>query len=144
MKKIMLTLAMTLTAICANAFDFDGISLSENAAKISKEISKRGYVYDDSRDCLKGNCRGTEIYLSLNTSDVTEKGKLGQLIIEIPNNDANAGFDHIRSAFNVIYHVVAEGNGVSTYAVDTDGTQLVITKKEGAIILTYNTPYYQR
>lgn len=144
MKKTLLTLAFALTTLCASAFDFDGINLNASLTKITQEIAKRGYVYDESRDCLKGNCRGTEIYMSFNSVDVTEKGKLGQLIIEVPNKDAAVAFEHIKGALNVIYHVVAEDATASVYAVDTDDTQLVLTHKADAIIYTYNTPFYKK
>lgn len=144
MKKTLLTIALAFTTLCASAFDFDGINLSGSFTKITQEIAKRGYVYDESRDCLKGNCRGTEIYMSFNATDVTETGKLGQLIIEVPFKDADVAFENVKSALNVIYHVVAEDVTASVYAVDTDDTQLVLTRKADALIFTYNTPYYKK
>lgn len=136
-------MAMIATAAIGHAFEFDGIELNDNSMKVSSEISKRGYVYDQERDCLKGNCQGTEIYLSFNLNDVNTKGKVGQLIVEIPNTDATA-YAHATQMFNVVYHVTAKDSNSSTYAVSKDGTTMTVTKNAKGITLTYNTPYYTK
>lgn len=140
MKKLFILMAMMLTAFCANAFDFDGIDLNSSYANVAQEISKRGYVYDSERNCLKGNCQGTEIYLSFNYIDVTKKNQVGQLIVEIPMPNTEEALKSVCTLFNVVYHIVAP----NTYAVSSDGTQLVVNKKGNSIILTYNTPYYKK
>ncbi|MBQ0060609.1 MAG: hypothetical protein KBT15_02390, partial [Bacteroidales bacterium] len=84
MKKLMFSLLAMLMCVTASAHKFDGIDLNESAVKVMREISVKGYAYDSEKDCLKGNCQGTEIYLSFNLTDVNTKGKVGQLIVEIP------------------------------------------------------------
>lgn len=137
-------MAMMLTAFCANAFDFDGIDLNSPYATVAQEISKRGYVYDNERNCLKGNCQGTEIYLSFNYIDVTKKNMVGQLIVEIPMPNTDEAIKSVTTLFNVVYHQINNDNGTTTYAVDKDGTQLVVSKKGSSLILTYNTPFYKK
>lgn len=140
MKKLFILMAMMLTAFVANAFDFDGINLNAPYGTVAQEISKRGYVYDSERNCLKGNCQGTEIYLSFNYIDVTKKNMVGQLIVEIPIDNTAEALKSAATIFNVVYHQVSP----NTYAVDKDGTQLIISQKGNSIILTYNTPYYKK
>ncbi len=140
MKRLFIIMAMMLSAFVANAFDFDGIDLNAPYGTVAQEISKRGYVYDSERNCLKGNCQGTEIYLSFNYIDVTKKNQVGQLIVEIPMENTDEALKSAATLFNVVYHQVAP----STYVVSKDGTQLVISKKGNSIILTYNTPYYKK
>lgn len=139
MKKLFILMAMMLTAFVANAFDFDGINLNAPYGTVAQEISKRGYTYDSERNCLKGNCQGTEIYLSFNYIDVTKKNMVGQLIVEIPMPNTDEALKSAATIFNVVYHQVAP----NTYAVSNDGTKLIISKKGNSIILTYNTPYYK-
>lgn len=139
MKKLFILMAMMLTAFVANAFDFDGINLNAPYGTVAQEISKRGYTYDSERNCLKGNCQGTEIYLSFNYIDVTKKNMVGQLIVEIPMPNTDEAIKSAATIFNVVYHQVAP----NTYAVSNDGTKLIISKKGNSIILTYNTPYYK-
>ena len=77
MKKFIFALVSLMMSISASAFDFDGIDLNGNAVEITRQIGMKGYVYDDTRDCLRGECKGNEIYLSINYNDVTEKNKIG-------------------------------------------------------------------
>ncbi len=144
MKKLFVMLAMML-ATCGNigAFDFDGINLNLPFIKVAQEISKRGYAYDSERNCLKGVCQGTEIYLSFNYVDVKKKGMVGQLFVEIPMKDATEALQHVTELFNVIYHQVEQTPGIISYEVDKDGTLLHLSQKDGALLLTYNTPYYK-
>ena len=127
----------------ARAFDFDGIDLNQPFMKVAQEISKRGYAYDSDRNCLKGICKGTEIYLSFNYVDVKKKGMVGQLIVEIPMKNAGEALHNVTELFNVIYHQVEQTPGIVSYEVDKDGTLLHLSQKDGSIILTYNTPYYK-
>ena len=127
----------------AHAFDFDGIDLNQPFMKVAQEISKRGYAYDSDRNCLKGICKGTEIYLSFNYVDVKKKGMVGQLIVEIPMKNAGEALHNVTELFNVIYHQVEQAPGIVSYEVDKDGTLLHLSQKDGSIILTYNTPYYK-
>lgn len=134
MKKIFLALVAVCMTVSANAFEFDGIDLNANYFEIARSISAKGYIYDDVKDCLTGNCRGTQITLQLKA----EKSKLGQLIVDVPMKEANA-IDVIKNTFNVLYHVANEPN---VYNVDKDGTTLTVTAISGGVRLTYTTPYY--
>ena len=73
MKKLFVVLAAMVMTLSASAFEFDGINLNASVNKISAEIAKRGYTYDEDKDAFTGLCRGTEIYLSLNWKDVKEE-----------------------------------------------------------------------
>lgn len=141
MKKFILAMFALVLSISANAFEFDGIDLNGSMLSITRNISLRGYVNDDATKCLKGNCQGKEIFLSFNYVDVTQKGKLGQLFVEIPMEEKNA-LKTIVEIFNVIYHQV-ESEGATTYLVDNDGTTVSVESKGKSIRLTYNTPYYK-
>lgn len=139
MKKFILTMVLAATAAMSHAFEFDGIELNDNYVKVSNEISKRGYVYDADQECLKGNCQGTEIYLSFNTTDVSTSGKVGQLFVHIPNIQ----YENTLNVFNVVYHVIEKREGCITYSVSADGTTLSVSKAHDGVLLTYNTPYYK-
>jgi len=139
MKKLFVMMALMLTAFAANAFDFDGIDLNAPYANVTQEISKRGYVYDNAKNCLKGNCQGTEIFLSFNIKDVSKAGHVGQLIVTIPMENTDEALKTTATLFNVVYHQISP----NTYSIDKDGTNVVISKKDKNIILTYNTPYYK-
>ncbi|MGM9714196.1 MAG: hypothetical protein ACI3Y5_08820 [Prevotella sp.] len=141
MKKIFMVMAAVLVSLSVSAFEFDGIDLNGNFVDITRQISQKGYVYDDAMKCLKGNCQGNEIFLSVNNTDVTEKNRLGQLIVEIPMN--NNSFEEIIKTFNVVYHQIEKTTNASTYKVSDDGTKLVVSKTVRGISLTYNTPYYK-
>ncbi len=136
-------MAMMLVAFCANAFDFDGIDLNSNYTNVAQEISKRGYIYDSSRDCLKGNCQGKEIYLSLDYTNVSKSGKVGKLTVEIPTDNPEVSFNEAVNIFNVVYHQIPN-NGSFDYAVSNDGTKLVVSKNSTSIVLTYITPFYKQ
>lgn len=138
MKKVILALFALVMSISANAFDFDGINLNANYFEIARQISAKGYVYDDVNDCLKGNCQGTEITLSLKA----EKSKLGQLIVDIPMS-GNA-FENVTKTFNVVYHQTSKDNTTCTYQVSNDGTILVVSATANGVRLTYNTPYFKK
>ena len=144
MKKIFLLFATVLTSFSAFAFDFDGINLNDDAVKVTRAISSKNYVNDPGMDRLKGVCQGTEIYLSFNMNDVTTKGKIGQLFVDIPQKDANA-FSTSATLLNVIYHQTQKtSTGGIVYAVDKDGTTLLLEKTSEGIRLTYNTPFYKK
>lgn len=135
--------ALLMSAVCANAFEFDGIDLNMSYAKVTREIATRGYVYNHERNCLQGDCQGMKIYLSINYLDVKEPGMLGQLIIDIPiDGDKAETLKLVTNIFNVVYHQVNNIDGVPTYLVDKDGTELTIGTKDGFVELIYNTPYY--
>lgn len=144
MKKIFLVFALFIASMSgAMAFEFDGINLNDTYHKVSQEISKRGYVYDEQRNCLKGDCFGTEIYLSINYQDVSESGYVGQLIVEVPIKNARYAVDHMSALLNVIYHQISSADNTVTYNVDPDGTTMVLSQKGGSVFLTYNTPHYK-
>ncbi len=144
MKKIFFAVIALFMSIGANAFEFDGIDLNGNVADITKQVSAKGYVFDLERNALKGNCQGTEIFLTFNYVNVTTQGKIGQLIVDIPMTQANA-FDVMTRTFNVIYHLTGKcDKGGMQYSVSTDGTSLCVTKIAGGVRLTYNTPYYKK
>ncbi len=142
MKKIFLALMTLVMSISAHAFDFDGIDLNGNVVEITRQISAKGYVYDEAKDCLRGTCQGTEIYLTINYRDVKQRNKIGQLTVDIPMKSANALAD-IAMTFNVIYHQVSNANGTYLYNIGNDGTVLALSKTNNGIRLTYNTPYYK-
>lgn len=143
MKKLLFLFASMMIGFNAFAFEFDGINLNDDAGKVTRAISSKNYVHDPSRNCLKGNCHGTEIYLSFNLKDVNTKGKIGQLIIDVPMKGSDA-LQNCVGLLNVIYHQVSSSATSVAYAVDPDGTILEIQKTEEGVKLTYNTPYYQK
>jgi len=142
MKKCLFLLTLMMISVSAFAFEFDGINLNDDAVKVTRAISAKNYVTDPVRNCLKGVCQGNEIYLTFNMTDVSTKGKVGQLIIDVPMKNAEA-FQNCRDLLNVIYHQVSKETDGVTYAVDQDGTTLVLQKSTDGIKLTYNTPYYK-
>lgn len=142
MKKFFLSLAVMLTSISAFAFEFDGINLNDDALKVTRAISAKNYVTDPTRNCLKGNCQGNEIYLSFNLDDVSTKGKVGQLIVDVPMKNAEA-YDNCICLLNVIYHQINKSDNGIVYAVDKDGTTLLVQKGSDGVKMTYNTPYYK-
>lgn len=142
MKKIFVILAAMVISLSANAFEFDGINLNASVNKISAEIAKRGYAYDDANDAFTGLCQGTQIYMTLNWKDVKEAGKLGQLIVDVPMKEQNA-MEVVTKIFNVIYHV-ANATNSNVYKVSEDGTTLEVTSSDKGIRLVYNTPFYKK
>ena len=136
-----------MSVFTAKAFVFDGIDLNGTIVQVTREVAQKGYIFDIEKQCLKGNCQGTEIYLSFNTEDTKDKTKIGQLIVEIPMaanaTEAAAAYKNVTMLFNVIYHQTANANGVATYSVDTDGTTLDVCAKGNSVVLTYNTPSYK-
>ena len=136
-----------MSVFTAKAFVFDGIDLNGTIVQVTREVAQKGYIFDIEKQCLKGNCQGTEIYLSFNTEDTKDKTKIGQLIVEIPMaanaTEAAAAYKNVTMLFNVIYHQTANANGVATYSVDADGTTLDVTAKDNSVVLTYNTPSYK-
>ena len=142
MKKILFAL-FAMVSMTASAHVFDGIDLNQSYLKITREIATKGYIYDETKDCLKGNCQGTEIYLSFNLTDTKEKNKIGQLIVDIPMKNATA-FEDAAMIFNVIYHVTNNAASQKTYSVDTDGTTMDLIKTADGIKLVYSTPNYKK
>lgn len=143
MKKLLLIFAAMVTSICANAFEFDSIDLSLPYSKVVQEIAKRGYTYNNDRNCLEGNCQGVNIYLSINYLDVKKPGYLGQLIVDVPaEGNQKEALPHVLTLLNVLYHHVPDTEG-NVYSVDSDGTTLEVKFTEGYYHLIYNTPYYK-
>ena len=126
----------------ANAFKFDGVDLSGTQQQVAREISVRGYVYDQATNSLKGNCHGMEIFLSMDTENVQDRSKIGRLIVDIPMSDAKA-YENSIVVFNVIYHRIASTSGNITYSVDDDGTVMELVKTNKGIQLVYVTPNYK-
>lgn len=144
MKKFLLAVMALFLSFSANAFEFDGIDLNGSVADITKQVSAKGYVFDQQKNALKGNCQGTEIFLTFNYVDVKTQGKIGQFIVDIPMAEPNA-FEVMTKTFNIIYHLVGKGeNGGLKYSVSTDGTSLCVTKTADGVRLTYNTPNYNK
>ncbi len=136
-------MAVMLMSVSSFAFEFDGINLNDDAVKVTRAISAKNYVNDPGKDRLKGLCQGTEIYLSFNLNDVKTKGKVGQLLVDVPQKDANA-FESSATLLNIIYHQTQKtANGI-LYAVDKDGTTLLLEKTAEGIRMTYNTPCYKK
>ena len=142
MKKIFFAVFALVMSINANAFEFDGIDLNGNIADITKQVSAKGYAYDDVKNGLVGNCQGTDIVLHFNYEKVSKQGKLGQLIVEIPMKESNA-LAVIVKTFNVVYHLKNKVENSYTYVVSNDGTTVTVSNNNGLISLTYNTPYYK-
>ena len=142
MKRFFFTMLAMVFAIGASAFDFDGIDLNASVNKITAEIAKRGYAYDEANDAFTGLCQGTKIFLKLNWKDVKESGKLGQLIVEVPMDAKNA-LATVTKTFNVIYHVKSS-SASNTYVVSNDGTTVEVLPCATGIRLVYNTPYYKK
>ncbi len=136
-------MAVMLMSVSSFAFEFDGINLNDDAVKVTRAISTKNYVNDPGKDRLKGLCQGTEIYLSFNLNDVKTKGKVGQLLVDIPQKEANA-FETSATLLHVIYHQTQTTANGFLYAVDKDGTTLLLEKTAEGIRLTYNTPYYKK
>lgn len=143
MKKAFFAVVALLISVSASAFEFDGIDLNGNFVDVTRQISQKGYVFDEQSNSLKGNCQGNEIYLNVNYLDVTEKGKVGQLVVTIPMQSKNA-IDVVVKTFNVVYHQTAKTATAYNYQVAEDGTQLVVTAVKDGVRLTYNTPYYNK
>lgn len=145
MKKFFIAAAILMASFAgnANAYEFDGVDLNASYRKVSQAISSRGYVYDDVRKCLKGNCKGTEIYMTINYHDVDKEGYVGQLIVEVPMQNTENAMEHMTLLLNVIYHQVSKTDDSVTYSVHPDGTQMVLTQKGDSFFLTYNTIHYK-
>lgn len=142
MKKIFFAVIALILSLNANAFEFDGIDLNGNISDITKQVSAKGYAFDDVKNGLVGNCQGTDILLRFNYEHVSQQGKLGQLIVEIPMSEPNA-LDVIVKTFNVVYHLKEKQENRFTYVVSNDGTTVTVSKINSLIYLTYNTPYYK-
>jgi hypothetical protein len=142
MKKIFFAVFALVMSLNANAFEFDGIDLNGNIGDITKQVSAKGYAFDDVKNGLVGNCQGTDILLRFNYENVSQQGKLGQLIVEIPMSEPNS-LDVIVKTFNVVYHLKEKADNRFTYVVSNDGTTLTVSKKNDVVLLTYNTPYYK-
>ena len=142
MKKVLFFIMAMAAFVNANAFKFDGIDLSGTQQQVAREISVRGYVYDQATNSLKGNCHGMEIYLSMDTENVQDRSKIGRLIVDVPMSDAKA-YENSIVVFNVIYHRIASTSGNITYSVDDDGTVMELVKTSKGIQLVYVTPNYK-
>lgn len=142
MKKVLFFIMAMAAFVNANAFKFDGVDLSGTQQQVAREISVRGYVYDQATNSLKGNCHGMEIFLSMDTENVQDRSKIGRLIVDIPMSDAKA-YENSIVVFNVIYHRIASTSGNITYSVDDDGTVMELVKTNKGIQLVYVTPNYK-
>ena len=143
MKKFVLLLISMIACINAYAFKFDGIDLNGNVGEVTRAISLKHYVAATDRpNALTGLCQGTKIYLTFNLDDVTTKGKVGQLIVDVPNSDASS-FVNNAQLLNIIYHQVSASEAGYVYQVDEDGTTLLFAQTENGFRLTYSTPYYK-
>lgn len=143
MKKVFFALTALLVSLSASAFEFDGIDLNGNFVDVTRQISQKGYIYDEDSKSLKGNCQGNEIFLAVNYTDVTEKGKVGQLVVTIPMKSKDA-YNVVVKTFNVVYHQTAKTDKTATYTVSEDGTTLVVATDKDGVRLTYNTPFYSK
>ena len=143
MKKLLIVLTLLISSAFADAFEIDGINLNDTYISVTREISRKGYTYNHDLNCLEGVCQGVKIYLSINYVDVKKAGMLGQLIVYIPTaGNSDEKYAEYSELLNVIYHQVSKDPGNLTYLVDNDGTQMILGRKDGFIVLTYNTPYY--
>lgn len=145
MKKILVVFALLVSSFAAKAFEFDGIDLNMPYLKVAQEIAKRGYVYNDELKCLQGDCQGKFIYMNINYTDVSQKGMLGQLTVDFPVEEkVTVDVDQVTAILNILYHQVKGQEGKHVYEVDKDGTQLCVSTKPGYIVLTYNTPFFNK
>lgn len=142
MKKLFIAMVALVMSVSANAFEFDGIDLNASMLSITRNISMRGYVNDEANGGLKGNCQGQDVYLRFNFTDVSQKGKCGQLFVDVPMKQKDA-LDVVKNTFNVIYHQIDPVNGQTTYLVDNDGTTVTIEANTYGVRFTYTTPYYK-
>lgn len=143
MKKFVLLLISMIACVNAYAFKFDGIDLNGSVGEVTRAISLKHYVAATDRpNALTGLCQGTKIYLAFNLDDVTTKGKVGQLIVDVPNSDKSS-FVNNAQLLNVIYHQVSSSESGFLYQVDEDGTTLLLSQTENGYRLTYSTPYYK-
>lgn len=142
MKKVLFLLMSFAMFVNANAFKFDGIDLNGTQQQVAREISVKGYVYDQSTNSLKGNCHGVEIFLSMDNENVQDYSKIGRLFVDIPMANADA-LETATVVFNVIYHRIASTSGNITYSVDDDGTVMELIKTAKGIKLVYVTPNYK-
>ena len=143
MKKLFLIACALMASVSMYAFDFDGINLNGTVGEITKAVAKKNYVTSiEDPNTLTGLCQGTKISLKFNLEDVTEKNRVGQLIIDVPTTSANAYLDNAQ-LLNVIYHQVSNSSAGFLYELDADGTTLLLSKTDNGIRLTYNTPYYK-
>ena len=159
MKRLLFLILILFSAVSSNAAIFDGVDLNANKLQVLREISSRGYVFNEELECLEGDCQGTLIRIRFNLEDTSNRNKIGQLIIDIPNGD----FDNSEKLFNVVYHrsqattrlekdVMMTGEDgkkiilekVRAYVVDEDGTIMILEKTREGIRLTYCTPYYDK
>lgn len=145
-KKFFTLLATVMVAMSASAFNFDGIDMSQNVTNVMRDIAAKGYVFNAEKNCLQGNCQGTMIDLSFNLTDVKTAGKVGQMVISIPVNAAEAdmAYKYAELTLNVVYHKAGENNGVTVFAVDADGSTAQLVKTANGMQLIYNTPFYEK
>ena len=143
MKKLFLIACAFVASVSMYAFDFDGINLNGSVSEVTKAVAMKNYVGSlDDPNTLTGLCQGTRISLKFNYVDVTEKNHIGQLIVDIPNNSPTAFVDNAQ-LLNVIYHQISNSTEGYLYALDGEGTTLLLSKTDAGIRLTYNTPYYK-
>lgn len=143
MKKIALLLMSLVLGINVYAFQFDGIDLNDDVVKITRAISSKNYVTDPQRNCFKGLCQGTEIYMSFNFEDTKVPNKVGQLIVDVPMKEVDAAAA-CTQLLNVIYHQIDKTEAGVLYSVDNDGTTLLLQTTSEGIRLVYDTPYYYK
>lgn len=123
-----LTLA-TLVACTANAIEFDGINLNGNAVEITRQFSDKGYAYSFDYDCLKGNYKGSEIFVTLDKDNVRQINRLGQLIVEIPESET-VTLESVEKEYEAL-------------ASCPDGTKVTVSKGDIGIKVVFTTPYYK-
>ena len=143
MKKILIMMAFALMSIAAIAFEFDGIDLNGNVVDISKKVAQKGYVFDPESGRLTGNCAGIQLYISMEYDNVTEPGKLGRFIVDIPMNNPSA-VQIVASTFAVIYHSLPSKADSKEFLVSNDGTVASVQAINNGVRLVYTTPYCQK
>lgn len=57
MKKFFLAVMALFMSFTANAFEFDGIDLNGSVADITKQVSAKGYVFDQEKMPLRETAR---------------------------------------------------------------------------------------
>lgn len=143
MRKIFIMMALALVSVAASAFEFDGIDLNGSLKNISMQIAQKGYVTDPETATMTGECGGVNLIISLKYDKVTEEGKLGQFIVDIPM-DNPAAAQIVASTFAVIYHSLPSKADTKLFQVSNDGTTAEVAATKNGVRLTYTTPYYKK
>lgn len=142
MKKFLVIAACTLASVAAQAYDFDGIDLNGRVIDISKQLAHKGYIYDAETGRLSSNGGGQATYITLEYDRVTQAGRLGRLIVDMPMSDPSAP-QVVATTFAVLYSALPSQPDKPKYQVAADGTTATIQPTDNGVRIVYTTPYYE-